>query len=268
MATKFPAQSDTTQNLYNIADLISPAVTTQLVSIADTTITVNTTTGYPNSNGLIVLGNEQILYTNISGNSFTGCLRGLNGTVNVAYPVGTVVQSIITASAYTNLRDAILQIETLLGLSGLIPANFLAGSTGTGPIVLSSGATLTPNFIGIGTAADNSARMVAAGQYFSSKFTITWSATPTVDWNNGNVQRIVLAGSTGFTFTNPKDGARYLLAVKQDGTGNRTASWPGTVKWNNGLTPTLTGGPNKSDLITLVYDGTDNIYYGMMANNF
>lgn len=120
--------------------------------------------------------------------------------------------------------------------------------------------------IGLGQAADSGAVMAATGQYFSAKYT----TTVTLDWNNANVQYIVLAsGAQTFTFANPKDGGRYILILKQPGAGAAgTVSWPATVLWPSGSAPTLTTTNSKVDVISFVYDGTNTKYYGIYVLNF
>lgn len=108
-------------------------------------------------------------------------------------------------------------------------------------------------------------QMRVAGQYVSTKFALTDSGTIALDWNNSNVQSVTLGGNRTFTFANPLTGGRYLIVLKQDGTGSRTVTWP-TIKWQGGVTPTLTTTAGKVDLITLIYDGTD--YYGIATANF
>jgi len=108
-------------------------------------------------------------------------------------------------------------------------------------------------------------QMRVAGQYVSTKFALTDGATIALDWNNSNVQSVTLGGNRTFTFANPLTGGRYLIVLKQDGTGSRTVTWP-TIKWQGGTAPTLTTTANKTDLITLIYDGTD--YFGMASLNF
>lgn len=87
----------------------------------------------------------------------------------------------------------------------------------------------------------------------------------TIDWNNGNNQLVTLTGSCTFTFSNPKAGAVYTLELTQDGTGSRTATWPGTVTWPGGTAPTLTTTINKSDLVTFKYNGTAAKYRGVTS---
>ena len=63
-------EDDVTSTTVNAADGLSAAVTT---------ITVASTTGF-DSTGTLYIGGEQITYTGISGNDFTGCTRGANST--------------------------------------------------------------------------------------------------------------------------------------------------------------------------------------------
>ncbi len=138
-------------------------------------------------------------------------------------------------------------------------------STGTANISTSSGT------VGVGTTETTekvniSGNMMVRGQYYSKKYT----TTTTLDWSNGNVQYIQLAnnGQT-FTFSNPKDGARYALILKQPSSGAAgTVTWPGEVLWSGGTGPTLTVTNDKVDVITLIYDGTNSKYYGGASLNY
>jgi hypothetical protein len=113
----------------------------------------------------------------------------------------------------------------------------------------------TPQFgsVGLGLAAPTGAKLAADGQYYSDLHNAgDVSGAVTVDWANGNVQRLRLIGATTITFINAKPGARYLLALVQDGVGTRLVTWP-AVRWLGGSTPTLTSTPNKLDLMTFAY---------------
>lgn len=83
------------------------------------------------------------------------------------------------------------------------------------------------------------------------------STAITIDWNDGNVQKVRLTGNCTFTFSNPIAGAEYYLECAQDGTGSRLATWPGTVTWPGGVAPTLTTTLNKVDVFRFVYNGTN-----------
>lgn len=93
--------------------------------------------------------------------------------------------------------------------------------------------------------------------------------TLTIDWNNGDVQRVAMTGNCTFTFSNPIAGRSYTLVLTQDGTGSRTATWPATVQWAGGAAPTLTTTATTGrDVLTFVYSGGLTKYLGVSALNF
>lgn len=60
-----------------------------------TTITVSSTTGFDKNGGTIQIDNEQITYTGLTSTSFTGCIRGVNGTTATSHTNNSTVYSII-----------------------------------------------------------------------------------------------------------------------------------------------------------------------------
>ena len=146
-----------------------------------------------------------------------------------------------------------------------------AGSTVTISTPQDIDTTSTPQFgrVGLGTAADSSAVLTAAGQYYSPEATDTVSGgAATVDWNGGNEHYLSLTADATLTFSNPKGGGRYVLALQQDATGSRTVTWPVTVLWSGGTAPTLTTTPSKTDIFTFYYSAALSKYLGNYALNF
>lgn len=93
-----------------------------------------------------------------------------------------------------------------------------------------------------------------AGQYGSFTYDAGNSGTAlTLNWNNGNTQLVTLTGACTLTLSNPKNGFRYLIVLKQDATGSRTVTWPSSVKWPGGTAPTLSTAAGKVDIVTLVW---------------
>ncbi len=62
-----------------LVNLVESTTLTSNVGIASNTINVESTTGFPDTYGLIQIDNEIITYTGITTNSFTGCSRGFSG---------------------------------------------------------------------------------------------------------------------------------------------------------------------------------------------
>lgn len=73
-----------------------------------------------------------------------------------------------------------------------------------------------------------------------------------VDLASGNVFDLILTDSTIFTFSNPTASGTFcsfMLLLKQDGTGSRTATWPAAVIWPAATAPTLTTTASKADVL-------------------
>jgi hypothetical protein len=157
----------------------------------------------------------------------------------------------------TKMSDAFVLGDTNSTLStNLSLANNNLTTTGT----LGCGAlTATSAIIGSGFTTSSK-------QYYAPQAT----CTTTLDWANGNCQKIQLAsGNNTFTFANPQTGARYLLRLKQPGSGGAgTVTWPvsGLVHWPAATAPTLTTTNNQIDIICFYYDGTS--YFGAASLNY
>jgi hypothetical protein len=91
------------------------------------------------------------------------------------------------------------------------------------------------------------------------------STADTIDWSAGSAHKSTLTGSCTYTFSNPVTGGSYVLRVLT-GAGSFTVTWPATVKWTGGSTPTVTATASRMDLFSFYYDGTN--YYGTYVQNF
>lgn len=88
---------------------------------------------------------------------------------------------------------------------------------------------------------------------------------------NGNVQKVTLTANCTISLTSPATGAMRALTllVFQDGTGSRTITWPGSVKWGNAGAPVLTTTATRMDMISLfTVDGGTNWYGALGAKGF
>lgn len=68
------------------------------------------------------------------------------------------------------------------------------------------------------------------------------------------INRITLTANCTLTFPTATAGASFTLTLVQDGTGSRTITWPGSVKWANGVAPTLSTGAGKVDRLSFLCD--------------
>ncbi len=93
----------------------------------------------------------------------------------------------------------------------------------------------------------------------------------TVDFTNSNHYSATLTGSVTFTFNNPSPTGNVMpivLFLTQDATGSRTVTWPASVKWSGGTTPTLTTTASHMDIITLVTKDAGTTYYGNVSLDY
>jgi hypothetical protein len=151
-------------------------------------------------------------------------------------------------------------------------ANQVTVTTGPGTLTFSLPQSIatssTPQFarIGAGTGADTVAALYAFGPIKRREILNGSSgAAFAIDLSQGDVQTLTLSANCTITLNNPVAGAIYRLLLVQDGSGNRTVTWP-TIKWAGGSAPTLTVTAGKTDIITLFYDGTS--YYGDKQLNY
>ena len=98
---------------------------------------------------------------------------------------------------------------------------------------------------------------------------LTSGTSVTLNIRDGSVYTITLAHNIGtFTWSNPAGSgyaSSFVLKVTQDGTGNRTISWPGSVDWAGGTAPTLSTGANDVDVFVFFTVDGGTTYYGFTA---
>ena len=107
-----------------------------------------------------------------------------------------------------------------------------------------------------------------AKHYIEAYESVTSASGVTLNFHNGNLFAVTMGHNITFTFSNPpsnNDGFGFTLKLTQDGTGNRTATWPASVKWAGGSAPTLTGTAASVDVFTFVTHDAGTTYYGFTA---
>ncbi len=100
---------------------------------------------------------------------------------------------------------------------------------------------------------------------FAAEYDVGNSGTAaTVDWKNGQKQRITLTGDCTLTFVAPTGPCSMTLKVIQDATGNRNITWPATARSSGGAIQ-IGKDVNKVTLVGVYYDGT-NYYLASSVN--
>lgn len=146
-----------------------------------TTITVASTTGFPTA-GAISIDDEVIYYTGGGGGgtTFTGAVRGSDGTTAASHSGGASVELRVIARHISILRDAVIALETKLG-------------------------------IGASTAVANSAMVGTAAGVTS------WSTTPRLEGIGfGVAGASTIVKLTDFTFNQSIGGADAVLLTSPD----------------------------------------------------
>lgn len=98
------------------------------------------------------------------------------------------------------------------------------------------------------------------------------SATGAVTLNlaNGNVFNVTTTGNTTFSFSGATSGraCSFALYLRQDGTGNRTVTWPASVRWSGGVPARSTGASDIDIFVFESIDGGTNWFGSLVGANF
>jgi hypothetical protein len=149
------------------------------------------------------------------------------------------------------------------------PIQILTGSVGSGELLFKDlydiNTSLFDDKASLSAAQNNFSGDLKAKTYILTNPTTTIASTShtTINLETGNVLELLLNNSTTLSFTNPRIGT-YIIKIIQ-GTGNKTVTFP-TIKWADDAVPTITATVNRTDLVTLIYDGTN--YYATCLQNF
>lgn len=93
------------------------------------------------------------------------------------------------------------------------------------------------------------------------------TSTYNIDLSLANIFSFTLGNNVTFTFTNPPAAGTSALAtiiLKQDATGNRTATFT-SAKYTDGNAPVLSTGANQTDVLTFFTVDGGTSYFGTFA---
>jgi hypothetical protein len=90
-------------------------------------------------------------------------------------------------------------------------------------------------------------------------------ASKSIDLTSGTVQTATLTDNCTFTMPTRVAGKSFILLLRQDATGSRTATFTG-VKWSAAGTPTITATASRMDILSFVADGTN--WYGNITQGY
>jgi len=90
-------------------------------------------------------------------------------------------------------------------------------------------------------------------------------AALTLTFTSCPVQKTTVTANVTITIAGTQTGGLYRIHFLQDATGGRTYTWPLSVKWSGGISPTGSGA-NKTDIVDLYFDGAN--YFGRSYLNY
>lgn len=206
---EFPTSLDTEVNLVEATNNAQTTLSSTL-AIGATTISVASTTGFPNT-GILKIDDELIAYTSKTSTQFTVQTsngRGYESTVDAQHSSGARVELVITAYSNNAKNLAIIALEEKVGVGASTPtagtnlAVVLKG-TGTGT---SGWSTLTTGDLGFSTNASGGAAIVltkdsAGVQQVTGTGNQTFRLPVTI---SSNANAVALGQS--FTFINRSTG--------------------------------------------------------------
>ena len=105
----------------------------------------------------------------------------------------------------------------------------------------------------------------------TEEFTAVTSSSnaTTVNSRDGTVFSHTLTENTTFTFSNPASSGKasgFSLKIVQDASASGyTVTWPASVDWSSGITPTLTSTANAVDQFVFYTHDGGTTYYGFLA---
>ena len=177
----------------------------------------------------------------------------------------------------SSLLDKMNALDTAIaalaaGSGVIVSANDTVVGVLNGKLVAGTGISLTEGNDGgdetftIAATVAGTATEYTKAQNFNAT-TLSDGANISWDLESNQVCSVTLAGNrTLDNPTNMKDGATYILIVKQDGTGSRTLGYDTAYKWPGGNAPTLSTGASAVDILTFISDGTN--MYGVASLDF
>jgi len=199
-----------------------------------------------------------------------------SGVVSAGSAGSATAVPVITVDTYGRVTGLTTVPNPQGTVTSITAGNGLSGGTitGSGTISLPTTGVTAGNYAG-NITVDNLGRITAATDaltgYRETVFNIGNSSNPSINVDNGNVQKVTLTGNWTFPgFQSPIAGQSVTLIITQDGSGNRTFSTSGiTARWAGGANignKTLSTAAGSIDLLNIFFDGT--FYFFSLSKGF
>ncbi len=224
MASNYPTSIDDDSSLLNPADASSvktlTTTATALILSGDSTISVaSTLSGFSSTYGVLSIEDELIIYSGKTAGSFTGCARGQFGTSAIGHANGVTVKAVMVSGYLTRLKEAIIAIETALGIDGAY--NFLSGSVAASDITNIPAGNISSTDVQaaineLDTEKVPTTRTITAGTGLSGGGDLSTNRTLAVS-DNTTTQKVQIAKAAALVGTRQQinliEGANVTLTV-------------------------------------------------------
>jgi len=243
------------------------------------------------ANGTKTPSKKEVIVGTLSGSNVINCSRGAEGTAQ-AHSAGAIVEILFTAKHWNDLIDnyktqhnedgthakiqgldnnqAITQKDsggTARDVAKINSSDVLTVGNTTTTTKIKAGSNTTAGHTVPNVADDTFALLSSTSQNIKlpTPFsTATDGATVTFDLSQSRNWIVTLGGNRTLALSNVVTGMVFMVTLKQDGTGSRTATWWSGISWAGGTAPTLTTTANKADTFGFICTGT-NTYYGYIV---
>ena len=230
---------------------------------ADRTITL------PDATGTVALTGGASTAVTVADTTDTTCFVGL--FESATGDLGPKSDAGITYNAGTGTLTA-------TAFAGPLTGNVTGNASGTALTVTQAAQTAITS-VGTLTGLTMSGAIDAGEQIISQAIfkdvgeTLATNGTSgsaaTISLADGNFHKVTLTANCTFTFSNvpatANTAASFTLFLVQDGTGSRTATWPGTGDWAAATAPTLTTTAAGVDVLTFITLDGGTIWNGFVA---
>lgn len=147
-------------------------------------------------------------------------------------------------------------------------SDYITGSAGFNTSGSISGGTLHASNLISGSRVYVTNNISGGTYTHLSEITDNVSGATTINFRSGNRHRLNLLSGGTLTFTAPLGAASVQMMIVQNSVGNKTVTFPSSVKWIGGTAPSFTTDANAIDVVTcsLVSGGT--VYLCTSSLNF
>jgi hypothetical protein len=204
--------------------------------------------------------NAQILSS--TGSQYSLSTLGAAATGTVGYNVFDVL---IRQSTFTEAASGTHNLIASVGVRAPVITNGVGATTNAATVYIEGAPSGTATPTNVYALFVDAGVVRFDGTVVTEEFDNGSSSTAdTIDWSLGNHQKSSVSASCTYTFTAPPKPC--VLSLKLIYGGAFTPTFPATVKWPGGTTPTWTAASGKTDLISLRWDGTN--YHATSSLNY